>query len=181
MPWCENMKEPGQKNYGISNDILLRLYQFISWNTSCAKRSDCNIISMISYTSYDALYQIGIWYDRIIRLVSYQMVSWQKLSSSTSFHAVDRFERYQYHIVGFVWFGLLLHDINYQSFLIQGCDSFILCVWESTSSSAFGLSRTMLWLLWYCLCWWLLQFLHYFVTQLIVIFIMDLLIIFIFC
>ena len=170
MPWCENMKEPGQKNYGISNDTLLRLYQFISWNTSCVKRLDYNIISYF------------IWY--IVpydRMVSYQILSWQKLDSSASFHVVDRFKRYQCHIVGFVWYGLLLHDINYQSFLIQGCDSFILCVWESTSSSAFGLSRTMLWLLWYCLCWWLLQFLHYFVTQLIVIFIMDLLIIFIFC
>ena len=96
------MKEPGQKNYGISNDILLRLYQFISWNTSCAKRLDCNIIS---YTSYDALTP----YDRMVpsiipydRMVSYQIVSWQKLSSSASFHVVDPFERYRYHIVRFV-------------------------------------------------------------------------------
>ena len=164
MPWCENMKEPGQKNYGISNDTLLRLYQFISWNTSCVKRLDYNIISYF------------IWY--IVpydRMVSYQMVSWQKLSSFASFHVVDPFERHRYHIVGFVWYASLLHDINYQSFLIQGCDSFILCLWKSTSSSAIGLSRTMLWLLRYCLCRWLLQFLHYFVIQLIVTFTIDIL------
>ena len=35
---CENTRDPGPRSFGISSDIKLKLYQFISCNTSSVKR-----------------------------------------------------------------------------------------------------------------------------------------------
>ena len=112
-------------------------------------------------------------------MIWYNMVSVQSIRHLHAFIWWVLFERNQYHTVWFVWDSLAI--TSHELFFIAGGDSFLLCVRKWANCSTTGLSRSVLWLLWYCLCRRLLQCLHYFVTQLIVIFRKDVLMIFIFC
>ena len=103
-------REPGRRNFGTNNAILSRLYQFISWSTNCAKRLDCNNITVLYHTIHKT------WYHMVLHgtIWSYKIVSWQKLSSFSSFDVVGPFRTLpeSYCMIRMIWFAIACHKLS---------------------------------------------------------------------